>query len=130
MCNDKCNEGLASQQTSKIHCTYLSKEQFWPDLSKIVERRDGVIPQVFVVPNGFLDAAFRCGQALLAEMYAVTPPKGLGSVHIRAAVVDEVTFRRVRDPRLFQSLGCRQDLTPTDGARTQYLIVIIFLGLA
>ena len=63
-------------------------------------------------------------------MNAVTPPKGLGSVNIGATVVNEVTFRRIRDPRLFQSLGDRQDLRSTDNPRTQYLVVIILFGFA
>lgn len=61
------------------------------------------------MPNGFLDAAFRRGQTLFAEMNAVAPPEALCGVHVDAAVVNEVTFRRIRDPRLFQSLGDRQD---------------------
>ena len=61
------------------------------------------------MPDGLLDPAFRRGQTLLTEMNAVTPPEALGSVHVKAAVVDEVTFRRIPDPCLFQSLGDRQD---------------------
>ena len=62
------------------------------------------------MPNGYLDAAFRRGQTLFAEMNAVTPPKGLGSVHVAAAVVNEVTFRGIRNPCLRQSLSDLQDL--------------------
>jgi len=80
--------------------------------------------------DGFLDAAFRRSQTSFAEVNAVTPPKGLGSVHIGATVVNEVTFRRIRDSRLFQSLGDRQDLRPTDSASTQYLVVIISFRFA
>ena len=44
------------------------------------------------MPNGFLDAAFRRGQTLFAEMNAVAPPEALCGVHVDAAVVNEVTF--------------------------------------
>lgn len=54
-----------------------------------------------MMSNGYLDSAFRRGQTLFAEMNAVTPPEVLCSVHVNAAVVNEVTFRRIRDPRLF-----------------------------
>jgi len=66
------------------------------------------------MPNGQLNAALCRGQPLFAEMNAVTPSETLGSVHVRAAVVDEVTFRRIRDPCLFQSLGDCQDQRPTN----------------
>jgi len=82
------------------------------------------------MPNGFLDAAFRRSQTLLAEVNAVTPPKGLCGVHVDATVVNEVTFRGIRDPCLRQSLGDRQDLRPTNSARKSYLVVIISFGLA
>jgi hypothetical protein len=44
------------------------------------------------MPNGFHDTAFRRGQTLFAEVDAVTPPKGLGGVHVGAAIVNEVAF--------------------------------------
>lgn len=59
------------------------------------------------MPNGHLDTALRRGQTLFAKMNAVTPSKVLGSVHVHAAVVNEVTFRRICDPCLVQSLGDR-----------------------
>ena len=80
--------------------------------------------------NSFLDAAFRRSQTSFTEVNAVTPPKGLGSVHIGATVVNEVTLGRIRDPRLFQSLGDRQDLRPIDNPSVQYLVVIIAFRLA
>lgn len=82
------------------------------------------------MPNGFLDPAFRRGQTLFAEVNAVAPPKGLGGVHVDAAVVNEVTFRGIRDPCLRQSLGGRQNLRPTDNAGKSYLVVIISLRFA
>ena len=82
------------------------------------------------MPNSFLDAAFRRSQTFLAEVNAVTPPKGLGGVHVHATIVNEVTFRGIRDSCLRQSLSDRQDLRPINSARKSYLVVIISFGFA
>ena len=52
-----------------------------------------------VVPDDHLEASFRGSQTLFAEMNAMTPPEALGSIYVKAAVVDEVAFRRISDPR-------------------------------
>ena len=47
------------------------------------------------MPDGLHNATLRRGQTMFAEMNAMTPSEALGSVNVGAAVVNEVTLRRI-----------------------------------
>lgn len=59
--------------------------------------------------DSLLDATLCRSQTLFTKMNAVAPPEALGSVDVGATIVNKVTFRRVRDPCLCQSLSERLD---------------------